>query len=558
MHRALPWLIFTTTLLFSISPLKATFFNNSLAELGLHSTSALTHVKIPPATIFGKGHKSSIIPLYHQRNSSSFMHQQLKSWAEASRPFPTSAGTAVGGGCAHTSHFGFPRHFGFGLQHELPFRIRTIVVDAGHGGHDPGCLGAGSQEKHLALAIAKAFAQKVRDQYPDIQVILTRDKDVFIPLHERASIANRANADLFISIHCNAMPPGNGGTAGTETYVMGLHTAEHNLDVAKRENSTILLEDNYERNYDYDPNSPEGHILLSMFQNAYLEQSILFAERVEHHFHATADRKSRGVKQAGFVVLKETAMPSVLVEAGFLTNRKDEAFLKSADGQNLVALAMLNAFSEYKAMLEGEPAPALATAPPKATAPVATTPPNPEPTRVYSAPTVPTPSVDEEPYDSPIVHTYSSPTLQSPPTAVQAEPVIQPSPAQGTIIRSTPAQDRALQPRGTGDTSWAENIGREPSKEVVEGLIYCVQLAASPRPLNTRITPWTNSNYLIEVLEEENMYKYQVRNFTRFTAATNVKSAVQKQGFPDAFIVAYHNGQRISLEQARTLSTAQR
>ena len=232
MRRALSLFSFTTTLLIFITPLKATFFNNSLASIGHYEASALTVVTIPGSPLSWEGHKCSII-----------LRKQ-----------------------------------------DPPFRIRTIVVDAGHGGHDPGCLGHDTREKHLALAIAKAFAEQVRTHFPDIQVIMTRDKDVFIPLYERAAIANRANADLFISIHCNAMPPGNSGTAGTETYVMGLHTAEHNLDVAKRENAAILLEDNYERNYDYDPNSPEGHILLSMFQNAFLEQSILFAERVEHHF----------------------------------------------------------------------------------------------------------------------------------------------------------------------------------------------------------------------------------------------------------------------------------
>ncbi|MEL7249655.1 MAG: N-acetylmuramoyl-L-alanine amidase [Bacteroidota bacterium] len=443
-------------------------------------------------------------------------------------------------------------------EKEPPFRIRTIVIDAGHGGHDPGCLGAGYYEKHLALEIAKAFAQKVEEQYPDIQVIMTRDEDVFIPLHERASIANRANADLFISIHCNAMPPGNSGTAGTETFVMGLHTAEHNLDVAKRENASILLEDNYERNYDYDPNSPEGHILLSMFQNAYLEQSILFAERVEHHFHTTAERKSRGVKQAGFVVLKETAMPSVLVEAGFLTNKKDEAFLRSEEGQELVATSLLNALSDYKAILEGQPVETFAAVSSPAVAPPPADHPDPKPVQSYTPPSVPTTPPASSTYESPTVYTYPSPNVQQQTRAVRAEPTIQPTPAQGTIIQSVPAQDRALQPRGKGDTSWAENIGREPSSTTVNGLIYCVQLAASPRPLNTRITPWTNSSFLIEVLQEEEMYKYQVRNFTQLPAATNVKYTVQQQGFPDAFVVAYHNGQRISLEQAKALTTGQR
>ena len=234
------------------------------------------------------------------------------------------------------------------------YRIKTVVIDAGHGGHDPGCLGAGSQEKHIALAISKKLAAVMTAQYPNIKVILTRDKDVFIPLYQRAAIANRNNADLFISIHCNATPRASTTALGTETYVMGLHTAEYNLGVAKRENSAILLEDNYEQNYDYDPNSPEGHIILNMFQNAFLEQSILFAEQVEKNFTTVARRKSRGVKQAGFVVLKSTTMPSVLIESGFLNNPVEERYLQTGAGQQKIAQSILQAFTSYKKIIEEE------------------------------------------------------------------------------------------------------------------------------------------------------------------------------------------------------------
>ncbi|MGB3548140.1 MAG: N-acetylmuramoyl-L-alanine amidase, partial [Saprospiraceae bacterium] len=225
--------------------------------------------------------------------------------------------------------------------------IRTVVIDAGHGGKDPGCSGSNSREKHIALAVAQGLAARLKAQHSGLQVILTRDEDVFIPLYERAAIANRAHADLFVSIHCNYMP-GSSATRGSETYIMGLHTANHNLAVAKRENEAIRLEENYEQNYDYDLNSPEGHILLSMYQSAYLERSVRFAEKVEHHFHATAERKSRGVKQAGFVVLKETAMPSALVEIGFLSSGEEETFLLSAEGQDRVADALAAAFADYK------------------------------------------------------------------------------------------------------------------------------------------------------------------------------------------------------------------
>lgn len=231
-----------------------------------------------------------------------------------------------------------------GLVNSKGDPIRTVVIDAGHGGKDPGCLGSHSKEKHLALNIALHLSNLIRNNLPTINVILTRDKDEFIPLEERAAIANRNQADLFISIHCNYFV--SPGTYGSETYVMGLHTSEHNLEVAKRENEAILMEDNYSNNYDYDPNSPEGHILLSLFQHAHLIQSIEFADLVEKAFDQKG-RRSRGVNQAGFVVLKETTMPSVLIETGFLSNPKESQYLSTTKGQKETASAIFNAFKAY-------------------------------------------------------------------------------------------------------------------------------------------------------------------------------------------------------------------
>lgn len=231
--------------------------------------------------------------------------------------------------------------------------LQKVVIDAGHGGKDPGGMGKNSYEKNIALSIARLLAIGIRTNYPDVEVILTRSDDTFIPLYERADIANKAGADLFISIHANIMPGGT-STYGTETFVMGQHVAEQNLRVAKRENASILLESgDVTANYGYDPNSPEGHIMMTMQQHAFLERSILFAEAVERQF-AASGRKSRGVKQAGFVVLKATTMPAVLVETGFMSNPNEEVFLLSDAGQQKLATSLLNAFGDYYRLIAGD------------------------------------------------------------------------------------------------------------------------------------------------------------------------------------------------------------
>lgn len=221
-----------------------------------------------------------------------------------------------------------------------------VVIDAGHGGHDPGAVGKNSTEKELVLKMSIKLTDMIQKMYPEIEVIQTRTTDVFIPLFRRIQFANEQNADLFISIHCNYISSPK--TRGTETFVMGLHRAGENLEVAKRENASILLESNFEANYDgYNPNSPEGHIIMSMFQNNYLDKSIEFAADIEAQFSALHMSKSRGVKQAGFAVLRRASMPAVLVEAGFLSNEAEEAYLMSDEGQQAVTEALLKAIGAF-------------------------------------------------------------------------------------------------------------------------------------------------------------------------------------------------------------------
>ncbi len=225
-------------------------------------------------------------------------------------------------------------------------RIYSIVLDAGHGGHDSGCLGKKSKEKDVCLSLVQKLGKLIEIHNKDIKVIYTRKNDKFVELFERAAIANRNNANCFISIHCNSGPK----TAfGTETFAMGLHKTEANLAVAKRENSVILLEDDYIRNYDgFDPKSPEANVIFSLYQSANLDQSLSLAAKVDHHIKNNAGRFSRGVKQAGFLVLFKTSMPAILIESGFLTNIEEEKYLNSDSGQTQMSQSIYKAFCQFK------------------------------------------------------------------------------------------------------------------------------------------------------------------------------------------------------------------
>jgi N-acetylmuramoyl-L-alanine amidase len=343
--------------------------------------------------------------------------------------------------------------------------IKTVVIDAGHGGKDSGSLGSQSQEKTIALNIAKQVGAYINTYMPEVKVIYTRDKDIFIPLHERADIANKNHAQVFISIHCNSLPPKKSHINGTETYVMGLHNTDENLSVAKRENDVILLEDNYKKHYDgFDPNSPEAHIMLSMYQNAFLDQSILLAEKMEQQFKERAKRSSRGVKQAGFVVLKATAMPSVLVETGFLSNKEEEAYLNSEKGQVYLASAIYRAFREYRDIVEHNK-----------------------------------------------VSRHNDPE----------------TPKYREVLPSTTVSTASVQ--------------------------YYVQLASSNVKLNTNVGPWKNVKE-IKIISTDKYFKYLSESCISIKDAVNRQNYYRKNGFPDAFVVAYKAGERISIAKAKELT----
>ena len=348
------------------------------------------------------------------------------------------------------------------------YRIKKVVIDAGHGGHDSGCESPQGMEKKNTLAIALKLGRKIKDNYPHIQVIYTRDKDEFIELHERASIANKAKADLFISIHCNSSDEGR--PLGTETYVLGMHKMEANLNVAKRENSSILLEADYEEQYNgFDPNSNEAYIISSLYQNAYLDKSILFAKNVEESFKYNAGRRSLGVKQAGFVVLIQTAMPSVLIETGFLNNPSEGAFISSEGGQETVSESILLAFSKYKKAVE----------------------------------------------------------------------------TKNEVVQKVPA---SLAPHTEGSNPETSGGRASPSVGVAE-VIFKIQLATSSSDA-TQTSRWKNVDNL-EVVKEGATYKYFKTDIDSYNEAVTTLKKVRASGYSDAFIVAYKNGKRVSLDEVK-------
>src|SRR5574344_36607 len=229
----------------------------------------------------------------------------------------------------------------------------TLVIDAGHGGHDAGALGAFSKEKNINLNVALAFGRNVEQNCPDVKVIYTRKTDVFVPLDDRADIANRNKADLFVSIHTNALPGGH-IARGLETYTLGMARASANLDVAKRENSVILVEKDYKQRYEgFNPNSSESYIMFEFMQDKYMEKSVDLAKYVQNRACSVARRPDKGVHQAGFLVLRCTSMPSCLIELGFITTPDEEQYLNSDSGIDDLGRGIYQAFVNYKSKHDG-------------------------------------------------------------------------------------------------------------------------------------------------------------------------------------------------------------
>ncbi|MEM9075489.1 MAG: N-acetylmuramoyl-L-alanine amidase [Bacteroidota bacterium] len=371
---------------------------------------------------------------------------------------------------------------------EVPPKDKFIVVlDAGHGGHDPGNLGNGYLEKDIALQIVLKTGKEL-EKNPDIKVIYTRKDDTFIDLYVRGKIANEANADLFVSVHCDSH---SSQAYGAGTFVLGLHANRQNFEVAKKENSVIYLEDDYEQRYaQYDINSPESVIGLTIMQEEFLQQSILLGKKLQDNFTVKLKRKDRKVKQAGFIVLHQTFMPSVLIEAGFLTNKTEGTYLNSSKGQTEMGKAIADAIVAYKKDLENNGI------------------------KVED-------SFEKTPEDNPV--TVTIPKEEAPKVVEE------------------------LKPKPQTKSEVAETIETPPPSS--NDLVFKVQLMASSRTI-----PLTKANFNgLDILSKEpfkNLYRYMYGNAKTYDQAKKLKTEADAKGYTTSYIVVYKKGVRVPLKEA--------
>ncbi len=398
-------------------------------------------------------------------------------------------------------------------------KVRTVVIDPGHGGRDPGAVGSKSEEKDIVLNIGLKLGEYIEENLPDVNVIYTREKDEFVELYRRAEIANKNNADLFISLHCNSNP--SKSTHGTETYVMGLHRSQENLAVAKKENAAILYEDDYEETYDgFDPHSPEANIIFSLYQNAYLENSLKIASHIQQQFSERANRVNRGVKQAGFLVLYQITMPGILVEAGFLSNPREEEYLMSETGQAYLASAIFRAFRDYKEEQE----------------------------KLYAARKNNYTETDEN-IHSEVIEDKETEIDSNNNQETSISEVINEEVADLEEKNDNKESNEDTYSAKEDETKSAEKPEHSKVNNNEDNITFKVQIATTSEK-----TPLDAPKF--EVLEDvdyyyhEGMYKYTVGNENSLEAAAEIHEELQKAGFKDAFVVAFLNGERIPQSEA--------
>lgn len=420
--------------------------------------------------------------------------------------------------------------------------VKKIVIDAGHGGHDPGCHGASEKEKHVALAIALQVGALLEKNIPDVEVIYTRKTDVFVELHERANIANKNEADLFVCIHANANA--KKAAYGSETYVMGLHKTEDNLDVAIRENSVILMEEDHKTTYQgFDPNSVEGYITINLIQNTYLEQSAMVANKIQKNFKA-AGRRNRGVKQAGFLVLHQTAMPSVLIETGFLTNGDEEKFLGSEKGQRIMAKAIYEAVAKYKKEIETN----IAAPEPKENSPNLINDAIEQQVEVNTS--------KDKVKDTLIV--TDTMKIEVDINDKEVEPIDNKN-VQAENLKDSIKVIEESKPEKSEVTEKVDEKKIGSPVEIVQdepidlkGVVFSVQFKTSPKSIPLEPENFKGIPGVKEYVANGN-FKYIVGEGKSTDELLFLQNSVRRKGYKDAFIVAFQNGERIPIKKALDL-----
>ncbi len=399
--------------------------------------------------------------------------------------------------------------------------MMTVVIDAGHGGHDSGCLGKKTKEKDIALGIALKLGKYIEDHFSDTRVIFTRKTDQFVELYERAEIANNAKADLFICIHCNSAcyfdrkkkkETCNSEISGVETWVMGLNKSEANLEVAKRENEVILLEKDYTKQYGgFDPNSPEANILFSLYQNSYLDQSLRIASLVQQEMK-NCGRSGRGVKQAGFLVLYKTSMPSILIETGFLSNAAEEKYLSSQKGQDEMARSIYNAFKSYKSTVQ------------------------PQRENSQEESKVDTPPQKKEPEEKKMGELKNLGDSDVPPfTTKKIE------------------QNTSVDTLKSSDGSSVKKSGEAKSiSDQTDVVLWSVQFFTSPKPVSDNHKIYKEFDDVKEFFEN-GTYKYSVGLIPEKAEAIKLQGKLREKGYKDAFVIAFLKDKKISIKQANEL-----
>lgn len=441
------------------------------------------------------------------------------------------------------------------------FNFKVIVIDPGHGGKDPGCHGSKFNEKDIALAVSLKLGKYIEAHIKGVKVIYTRSTDVFVELQERAEIANRAKADLFVSIHCNSACVRDKKLKrdvcrelvhGAETYVMGIKNEKGKLDIAKRENSAILLEDNYVKKYDgFDPNSDESYIIMSMFADTYLDQSLSFASKTQNQYSKQAGRADKGVKRASLWVLWRTFMPSVLTEIGYLSNLEEELYLGSEKGQDNIAIGIFKSFREYKDELEGVIQKYddvnLQVETPKEQVIISEDKKELNRTELNNPIENSSDGTKKENKNSFEQENTNNKTLVTNKNSKELEKEkvenIKTTEKQN-LENEKSANDKLMH---TENSSKTINTVNKNNIELAAGLVvYKVQLFSSEKKIPLNSEKFKNIENPGEYIDK-GVYKYTAGEYTNQKEAKELQITLRKNGFKDAFIISMQNNKRIPL-----------